>query len=156
MQRRSQSTRRLTVLTVLVSLLGGGLQAQEGEREAAVGYLRIYVDTDRLQIYLDGVMIGYTPLPEKIPVTTGWHHVSFFSPDFKWDHWTHRQRKVLVDVVEAGTYRVLVKPGELEEVHLEWHDLERVLERYESGRWISAAVGVAMVAAVLMLLAMTS
>jgi len=39
---------------------------------------------------------------------------------------------------------------------MEWHDLERVLLRYESGRWISAAVGVAMVAAVLMLLVMAS
>ncbi len=148
--------RYLTILTVLVSLLGGSLQAQEGESEAAVGYLRIFTDADRLQIYLDGVMIGHTPILEKVPVIPGWHHVSFFSPDFKWDHWTHRQRKVLVDVVEAGTYRVLVEPGELEEVHMEWHDLERVLERYESGRWISAAVGVGMVAAVLMLLAMVS
>jgi hypothetical protein len=148
--------RRLTILTALVSLLGGGLQAQEGESEAAVGYLRIFVDTDRLQIYLDGVMIGYTPILEKIPVTPGWHRVSFFSLAFKGDHWTHRQRRVLVDVVEAGTHRVLVKPGELAEVHLEWHDLERVLQRHESGRWISAAVGVAMVAAMLVLLAMTS
>ncbi len=156
MERRLQYMRRLTILTALVSLLGGGLQAREGERKAAVGYLRIFVDTDRLQIYLDGVMIGYTPLSEKIPVTPGWHHVSFFSPAFKWDHWTHRQRRVLVDVVEAGTHRVLVKPGELVEVHMEWHDLERVLQRHESGRWISAAVGIAMVAAVLVLLAMTS
>jgi hypothetical protein len=39
---------------------------------------------------------------------------------------------------------------------MEWHDLERVLQRHESGRWISAAVGMAMVAAVLVLLAMTS
>ncbi len=156
MERRLQYMRRLTILTALVSLLGGGLQAQEGEREAAVGYLRIFVDTDRLQIYLDGVMIGYTPILEKIPVTPGWHHVSFFSPAFKWDHWTHRQRTVLVDVIEAGTHRVLVKPGELVEVHMEWHDLERVLQRHESGRWISAAVGMAMVATVLVLLAMTS
>ncbi len=148
--------RRLTILTALVSLMGGGLQAQEGEREAAVGYLRIFVDTDRLQIYLDSVMIGYTPILEKIPVTPGWHHVSFFSPAFKSDHWTHRQRRVQVDVVEAGTHRVHVKPGELVEMHLEWHDLERVLQRHESGRWISAAMGMAMVAAVLVLLAMTS
>jgi len=148
--------RRLAILTALVSLLGGSLQAQEGESNATVGYLRIFVDTDRLQIYLDGVMIGNTPILEKIPVLPGWHHVSFFSPDFKKDHWTHRQRRVLVDVLEAGTYRVHVKPGKLEEVQMEWHDLERVLQRHESGRWISAAVGVAMVAAVLLLLGMTS
>lgn len=147
---------RLTVSLVLVLLLGGNLQAQEEGSEATVGYLRIFTDADRVQIYLDGEMIGYTPILEKIPVTPGWHHVSFFSPDFKREHWTYRQRRVLVDVVEAGTYRVLVEPGELEEVHMEWHDLERILLRYESSRWISATVGVAMVAAVLMLLVMAS
>ncbi|UCH63092.1 MAG: hypothetical protein JSU77_01145 [Fidelibacterota bacterium] len=156
MKRGLRSVRHFTILTIMVSLLGGNLQAQEGESDAAVGYLQILADTDRLQIYLDGVMIGNSPILEKIPVTTGWHNVSFFSPNFKWDHWTHRQRRVLVDVVEAGTYRVHVNPGELQEVHMEWHDLERVLQRYESGRWISAAVGVAMVAAVLLLLGMTS
>lgn len=148
--------RHLTVPLILAFLLGGSLQGQKEGSEATVGYLRIFTDTDRLQIYIDGEMIGYTPIPEKIPVAPGWHHVSFFSPDFKREHWTHRQRRVLVDVVEAGTYRVLVEPGELEEVHMEWHDLERVLLRYESGRWISAAVGVAMVATVLVLLAMAS
>ena len=156
MERWSQPMRRLTVPLILAFLLGGNLQAQEEGSEAAVGYLRIFTDADRVQIYIDGEMIGYTPILEKIPVTPGLHHVSFFSPDFKEEHWTHRQRRVLVDVVEAGTYRVLVEPGELEEVHMKWHDLERVLLRYESGRWISATVGVAMVAAVLMLLVMAS
>jgi len=148
--------RRLATLLVLAVFIGGSLLAQEDESEATVGYLRIFVDTDLVQIYLDGEMIGYTPILEKIPVTPGWHNVSFFSPNFKWEHWTHRQRRVLVNVVEAGTYQVLVEPGELEEVHMAWHELGRALERYESGRWISAAVGIAMVAAVLMLLAMAT
>lgn len=50
----------------------------------------------------------------------------------------------------------LVNPGELGEVQVEWHDLEWVLQRHGSGRWISAAVGVGMVAAMLLLPGMTS
>lgn len=61
-----------------------------------------------------------------------------------------------MNVVEAGTYRILVEPGKLVEVNMAWHELELALERYESGRWISAAVGIVMVATVLALLAMTS
>jgi hypothetical protein len=148
--------RRWTYLFTLAAFLVVSLRAQEGEDEPSVGYLRVFTDADLVQIYLDGEMIGYTPILEKITVTPGWHHVSFFSPDFKWDHWTHRQRKVLINVVEAGTYHVLVEPGELVEVHMAWHELERQLERYESGRWITAVVGMVMVAAVLVLLAMTS
>lgn len=142
------------ILTPLVLLvLSGILWGQEAEQESAVGFLRIFVNTDLLQIYLDGEMIGYTPILEKIPVTTGWHHISFFSPNFKYEHWTHRQERVLVNIVEAGTYRVLVKPGELHEVHMDWHDLGRELDRYESGRIFSAIIGIIMVAATMLLLA---
>jgi hypothetical protein len=143
-----------SILTLLVLYaLAGLLWSQENEQESAVGYLRIFVDTDLVQIYLDGEMIGYTPILEKIPVTTGWHHLSFFSPDFKYEHWTHRQERVLVNIVEAGTYRVLVKPGELHEVHMDWHELGRELDRYESGTFYSAIIGIIMVAATMLLLA---
>jgi len=156
MEYRPHSKRRWAYLLALTTLVATNLQAQEVESEPAIGYLRIFTDADRVQIYVDGEMIGYSPIPEKITVTPGWHNVSFFSPDFKWDHWTHRQRKVLINVVEAGTYHVLVKSGELAEVHMEWHDLERQLERYESGRWISALAGIVMVAAVMVLMAMAT
>lgn len=145
--------RKLCTFTLLI-LLGSPAFAQQGQTESEVGYLRIFTDADLVQIYVDGEMIGYSPILEKIVVTPGWHNVSFFSPDFKWEHWTHRQRRVLMNVVEAGTYRVYVEPGNLEEVHMAWHNLERELERYESGRVITAIVGVGMVAAVLILLAL--
>jgi hypothetical protein len=146
--------RRWLYASTLFVLLGSPTLAQQIDNESAVGYLRIFTDADLVQIYVDGEMIGYSPILEKITVTPGWHHVSFFSPDFKWDHWTHRQRKVLMNVVEAGTHRVFVEAGELVEVHMAWHELEKELERYESGRTVTAIVGIAMVAMVLVLLAL--
>lgn len=148
--------RALIFQLAAVASLSSALGAQTEQPEAAVGYLRIFTDTDLVQIYLDGQPIGYSPIQEKIPVNPGWHTVSFFSPDFKWTHWTHRQRKVIVNIIESGTYHLLVEPGEVQEVSLEWHVLERDLLRYESGRRISAAAGVFMVALTLMLLAKAS
>ena len=71
-------------------------------------------------------------------------------------HWTHRQREVAANVVEAGTYRVFVEPGELQVVQMAWYELEQTLLRIESGRWISAAVGIGMAAVVIILLTMAS
>ena len=122
------------------------------EPQPAVGYLRIFTDTDLVQVYLDGELIGYSPILDKIPVPPGWHTISFFPPEFPWSHWTHRTRKIMMTVVEAGTHRVLVKPGELVEVQMPWHALEEQLTRYESGRRITAAAGIIMVGIVLILL----
>ncbi len=153
MRRDRHATGNLIRLLGVAALLGGRLLGQQAETEATVGYLRLFTDTDRVQIYLDGEMIGHTPILEEIPVTPGWHHISFFSPEFKWEHWTHRNRDVLLNVVEAGTQRVLVEPGELVEVNMEWHELELRLQRHESGRTISSIVGLGMVALMLLLLA---
>ncbi len=148
--------RSLIFQLAAVALLSGALGAQTEQPEAAVGYLRIFTDVDLVQIYLNGEPIGASPIREKITVNPGWHTISFFSPDFKWTHWTHRQRKVIAGIIESGTYHVLVKPGEDKEVSLEWHALERDLIRYESGRGISAAAGMFMVAMTLLLLARAS
>ena len=148
--------RRWAHLVGVAALLNGGLLAQDSKPEATVGYLRLFSDTDLVQIYLDGELIGYTPIREQITVTPGWHHLSFFSPEFRWEHWTHRQRDILTSVVEAGTRRVMVEPGQLLEVTMDWHALEQRLRAYESGRTISAIVGVGLVAVVLLLLAAAS
>ena len=148
--------RSLIFQLAAVVLLNSAIGAQTEQPAAAVGYLHIFTDTDLVQIYLDGAPIGASPIQAKIPVNPGWHTVSFFSPDFKWTHWTHRRRVVIVNIIEAGTYHVLVEPGEVQEVLLEWHELERDLIRYESGRRISAAAGLFMVAMTLMLLAKAS
>jgi len=136
-----------------IALAGNLLWGQGAGEEPAIGYLRIFTDTDRIQIYLDGAPIGYSPILEKIPLQPGWHTISFFAPDFKWTHWTHRQRRMITNVIEAGTRQVLIKPGELETLDLYWRDLEQQLERYESGRLISALVGIGMVTIAMLLIA---
>ena len=145
---------RLSLLcTCAVLLAVGSLHAQDEESAPAVGYLRIFTDTDLVQIHLDGELIGYSPVLEKLTLTPGWHTVSFFPPGFRWTHWTHMQRKMMVEVIEAGTKHVLVEPGELAEVYLPWRELEQQLQRYEAGRRISTILGMGMVAVVLFLLA---
>ena len=126
--------------------------AQSGDEEAAVGYLRIFTDSDLIQVFLDGEAIGYSPLTERLVVNPGWHTVSFFPPDFKWSHWTHRQRKVIANVIEEGTHHVMVHPGELTEINVEWRELERKLIEYESSQWIGSLVGVTIVSVLLLLM----
>ncbi len=134
-------------------LVAAPLAGQDEEPEATVGYLRIITDTDLVQIFIDGEEIGYSPIQEKLTLTPGWHTVSFFPSDFKWTHWTHRQRRTIVNVIESGTHHVLVEPGEQAELDMEWHAIERRLAEYESSQRIGGIVGVSMVAIIFILLA---
>ena len=85
-------------------------------------------------------------------LTPGWYNVSFFGPDFKWSHWTHRQSRTVTNVIEAGTRQVLVKPGETTRLKMDWMDLERQLLYYEQGQVFTALVGLAMISSAFFLL----
>ena len=136
----------------MLGLMSGFAPAQSPEPDPAVGYLRVISDTDKLQVFLDGKQIGYTPFRERLTVTPGWHSVSYFAPDFPWQHWTHRQQKMMDEVVKAGTRQVLVRPGEEARVELAWQGIGERLESYESSRRIGTYVGMAMIATTLVLI----
>lgn len=48
--------------------------------ESEPGYLLIYADTSAVPIYIDGNLIGQTPLDKPIPVLEGIHSISHHNP----------------------------------------------------------------------------
>ncbi len=145
---------RVNLIILLALIIMGPLSAQSTDEEPTVGYIRLFTDTDLVEIYIDGVLIGYTPILEKLVLTPGWHTISFFPSNFKQDYWRYRQKKLLNSIIKDGTRQVLVKPGELHEVYLEWQELDRRLRQGETNIFISSIIGVALVGITLTLLAM--
>ena len=143
--------RLLPILTTL-SLLSGPALGQATVREPTVGYLDITADVDFVEIFLDGRSLGLTPFADTLILLPGWYHVSFFGPEFKWSHWTHRQRKTVTNVIEAGTYQVLVQPGKTTSLEMAWLDLERQLAAYEQGAVFTALIGLGMISSAFFLL----
>lgn len=138
----------------MVLVIMAPLSAQSTPEEPTVGYVRLFTDTDLVEIYIDGALIGYTPILERLVLTPGWHTISFFPSNFKQDHWKYRQKKILNSIIKDGTRQVLVRPGELHEVYLEWQELDRRLRQGETNMFISSIIGVALVGISLTLLAM--
>jgi hypothetical protein len=128
--------------------------AQTEIREPSVGYLEITADADLVEIYIDGHSLGQTPLENPLVLIPGWYNISFFSPGFKWSHWTHRQRKAIANVIEVGTHHILIRPGERVDLYMEWSELEQRLIKYEQGQNITALVGLTMITSALMLIAL--
>ena len=146
--------RRLFFILLLLTT-SATLSAQEPEDEPTVGYVRVFTDTDLIEVYVDGALIGYTPILDKLILVPGWHTISYFPSNFSQDHWKYRQKKIIRSIIADGTRQVLVKPGELHEVNLEWRELDRRLRQSESNGLISSLVGVAMVGVTLTLLALS-
>ncbi len=84
-------------------------------------------DTPEIPIYVDGLLIGYTPLGEEIDVLPGWHTVSFFPNISDGDLDTH---KVSRDILRLGTQDVLVEVSEIVHVSMAYSNLGQDIDSY--------------------------
>ena len=89
--------------------------------------IKIVCDTPDIPIYVDGHLIGYTPLDQDVDVMPGWHTVSFFPNNSDEDLNT---RKVTRDIVRLGTQDVLVETGQTTHVTMAYSNLGQNVDGY--------------------------
>tara|TARA_B110000438_G_scaffold103656_1_gene102442 strand:- start:116 stop:538 length:423 start_codon:yes stop_codon:yes gene_type:complete len=67
-----------TVLCSFSILIG-----QSSVFESEPGYIHVISDSSTVPIYLDGNLVGHTPIEDPIPVIEGVHFIGFHSTTFK-------------------------------------------------------------------------
>ncbi|MCH7764423.1 MAG: hypothetical protein IIB95_11910 [Candidatus Marinimicrobia bacterium] len=87
----------------------------------------IVCDTQDIPIYIDGHLMGYTPLSGYVDVVPGWHKVSFFPnvSDSNLD-----TRRVSNDILRLGTQDVLAESGEVVKVTMNYKNLGQDVDAY--------------------------
>ncbi len=108
--------------------------------------LSIVCDTKNIPIYIDNYIIGYTPLPDPIDITPGWHKVSFFPDVSDQDIDT---RKISRDILQMGTQDVLVETGETVTVTMTYQHLNEDIELYYQRVHTGTLLGFTMIIAFL-------
>ncbi len=61
----------------------GFIIAQVSVFEAEPGYIVVKADTTTVPVYIDGTLIGHTPLDHPIPVMEGLHHITHHPPSIQ-------------------------------------------------------------------------
>ena len=65
--------------------------------------LEILCDTKGLPIYVDGHLVGYSPLKKPIDVLPGWHKVGYFPNDYTQDNNALTSKeKIMNDILVMG------------------------------------------------------
>lgn len=108
--------------------------------------LLIVCDTQDIPIYIDGHLMGYTPLSGHVDVVPGWHKVSFFpdvgdsNPD---------TRKVSNDILRLGAQDVLVETGEVVKVTMNYKNLGQDVDAYYQSIHTGTLFGFSMIIALI-------
>ena len=103
--------------------------------------LEIICDTKGLPIYLDGQMVGVSPLKNPIDVLPGWHKVGYFPNDYSKDsNKLTSKEKLLNDILVMGRLDVFVEEGKHETIVLNYQTLdEEVIDynkRFKTGTMV--------------------
>ena len=103
--------------------------------------LEIICDTKGLPIYVDGQMVGISPLEGSIDVLPGWHKVGYFPNDYsKNSNKLTSKEKMLNDIIVMGRLDVFVEEGKHETIVLNYQTLdEEVIDynkRFQTGSMV--------------------
>ena len=103
--------------------------------------LEIICDTKGLPIYVDGHLVGYSPLKNPVDVLPGWHKVGYFPNDYYQDpNKLTSKEKIMNDILVMGRLDVFIDEGDNETIVLNYQNLdEEVIDfnkRFQSGTWV--------------------
>ena len=92
--------------------------------------LEIMCDTKGLPIYVDGHLVGYSPLKNPVDVLPGWHKVGYFPNDYAKDaNSLTSKEKIMNDILVMGRLDVFVDEGAHETIVLNYQTLgEEVID----------------------------
>jgi len=103
--------------------------------------LEIMCDTKGLPIYVDGHLVGHSPLKNPVDVLPGWHKVGYFPNDYTQDaNALTSKEKIMNDILVMGRLDVFIDEGDHETIVLNYQTLgEDVIDynnRFQAGKWI--------------------
>jgi len=107
--------------------------------------LEIMCDTKGLPIYVDGHLVGNSPLKNPVDVLPGWHKVGYFPNDYTQDvNALTSKEKIMNDILVMGRLDVFVEEGTHETIVLNYQTLgEEVIDynkRFQSGTMIGLSL----------------
>ena len=104
--------------------------------------LEIICDTKGLPIYVDGKMVGISPLKNSIDVLPGWHKVGYFPNNYSKDsNKLTSKEKILNDILVMGRLDVFVEEGKEETIVLNYQTLDEEVVDYNKRFQTGTLVG---------------
>lgn len=119
--------------------------------EDAIAFLSVSCDSSALDIFVDDILIGQTPINEPIPIKPGIHTVTYLSPQFVSLLREYYGPEEVESILEKSLHRVYVAPGKSVTVNLWWKPYEKYLVAQKRWGWIKMAVGLTVASMLLVL-----
>ncbi|MBH31737.1 MAG: hypothetical protein CMG71_07100 [Candidatus Marinimicrobia bacterium] len=119
--------------------------------EDAIAFITVSCDSSGLDIFVDDILVGQTPIDEPIPIKPGIHTVTYLNPQFVTLLREYYGPEEVESILAKSLQRVYVAPGKSVTLNLWWKPYERYLVAQKRWGWIKMAVGLTVASMLLVL-----
>ena len=121
-----------TLLCSFSTLIG-----QSSVFESEPGYIHVISDSSTVPIYLDGNLVGHTPIEDPIPVIEGVHFIGFHSTTFKDPFLSYGN-------IETDK-QIFVLPGDTVRVSFNTFLIDKNIEKIKKEYQLTNYIGIGMI-----------
>tara|TARA_A100001011_G_C14236661_1_gene811318 strand:+ start:172 stop:615 length:444 start_codon:yes stop_codon:yes gene_type:complete len=100
------------------------------------GYVQINTDSIGLNLYIDDILVGQSPLNDPIPVKTGFHNVTYIEPNYITALKEHFSEDEINFLLKESTKKIYVSKNKTVFVNLWWKTYEDKIKNRKKMKWI--------------------
>lgn len=115
------------------------------------GFVTIECDSLGIDIWIDDMLVGQSPINSPIPLTPGIHNITYFHPEYmKLINHYYGENEFKFHV-SKGFKTVYIVTNETISVHLWWSPYEKALTLRRKHDWIKTSIGILVLTSILTL-----
>ena len=128
---------RYIYIIIIALLLIESASSQKSRDMEKFGFIDIKTDSMQVPFYIDGIFIGKHPINNPVPVTPGFHLVSYLPPELT--------KKYVEEDLSDAYKRVYVSPNDTLEVFLFYDDYVRETDTLDAQYMVKRLTAVSLV-----------
>ena len=135
------------IFNILLSQESNSLSFQNNDS----GFVQINTDSIGLNLYIDDILVGQSPLKNPIPVNTGFHNVTYIEPNYiiaLEEHFTVDEINFLL---KESTKKIYVSSNETVFVNLWWKQYEDTIKNRKKMKWIRTSLSAIIISILIIL-----
>ena len=106
-----------------------------------VSFIQVDCDSSGLDIYINDILVGKSPIDSPIPIKPGVHVVSYLNPQFVGLLKQYYSMSEIESILNRSLQRVYVSKGKTLTVNLWWKPYEKHLIARKRFVWIKSFIG---------------
>jgi len=105
-----------------------------------IGYVQINTDSIGLNLFIDDILIGQSPLDNPIPVEVGFHNVTYIEPNYLDALGEHFSEDEINFLLKDSNKKIYVSSNKTIFVNLWWKTYQDTIQKRKKMKWIRTSL----------------